>query len=71
MEIKYENLKDKLADALYDIITYDTPRNRRINFIQLNITVRMMHDVFGIFTRSQAIELRQMITEAKKNRIKK
>lgn len=66
MEITYEELKDKLADALYDIVKYDTPKDQRENFRQLDITISMMHDVFGICTRSQAIELRQMIAEARK-----
>lgn len=70
MEVDFEKMKEQLESTLDDIVRYDPPKLQRANFKDLEDCARIMCDVFHLVTREQAIELRQMIKEARK-RIKK
>lgn len=66
MEVDFEKMKEQLESILDDIVKYDPPKLQRANFKDLEDCARIMHDVFQLVTRKQAIELRQMIKEARK-----
>lgn len=66
MEVDFEKMKEQLESTLDDIVKYDPPKLQRANFKDLEDCARIMCDVFQIVTREQAIELRQMVKEARK-----
>lgn len=67
-KFNYEETKNDLEKTLNDVLRCDTLKDQKENFRQLDITVKMMHDIFGILTRGQVVELREMIAEAKKKK---
>lgn len=66
MQIDFNNMKEQLASTLDDIVKYDPARYQRESFRELEESARIMCDIFHLITRDEAIELRQMVKEARK-----
>lgn len=65
-EINFEEIKEKYAKEIEDIIFYDITRNQKENFKYLSHTARVMCDTLHLLTKKEAMELKAMVTEAKK-----
>ncbi len=66
MEVDFEIMKEQLASTLDDVVKNDPPRYQRESFKELEESARIMCDIFRLITRDEAIELRQMVKEARK-----
>lgn len=65
-EVDFERIKQQYEKEIEDIITFDVTRNQRANLRDLSHTARVMCDTLHLLNRKQAMELKAMVTEARK-----
>lgn len=66
MEVKFENLKQQMAETIADVLKHDTVELQKEYLEDHASAIIVMCDTFHIITHAEAVELRNMALDARK-----